>query len=238
MYLCGKFARICRTLDEIRRSGVVRFAFTKSGRQTINRDFAEAFATFLNCSPEYVEIEWDEIFSHNGVVPADYITNDSVYYTPDALLKADIICGTTYIYDWREKFFDFAGEMQVSDLLIVSKYRQQQSVINQFFVPERMRPKTQKLRVKNYRDLKGLKIALMGNSSYERNMQIINDMIGGGITIVKTRSEEESQELARLLLRTTTKNSLSRSLSQNPTVWHGLLPKATRPSAKKSTISS
>ena len=180
-----------RTLDEIRRSGVVRFAFTKSGRQTINRDFAEAFATFLTCSPEYVEIEWDEIFSHNGVVPADYITNDSVYYTPDALLKADIICGTTYIYDWREKFFDFAGEMQVSDLLIVSKYRQQQSVINQFFVPERMRPKTQKLRVKNYRDLKGLKIALMGNSSYERNMQIINDMIGGGITIVKTRSEEE-----------------------------------------------
>ena len=187
-----------RTLDEIRRSGVVRIAFTKSGWQTINRDFADEFARFINCTPEYVFIEWDEIFSHNGVVPPDYITNDSVYYTPDALLKADFICGTTYIYDWREKFFTFAGEMKVSDLLIVSNYHQQTSVINQFFVPERMRPKSQKLRVKNYRDLKGLKIALMGNSSYERNMQIINDMIGGGIKIVKTRSEEESQKLARL----------------------------------------
>ncbi|MBQ5576877.1 MAG: transporter substrate-binding domain-containing protein, partial [Bacteroidales bacterium] len=60
-----------------------------------------------------------------------------------------------------------------------------------------MRPTSQKLKVKNYRDLRGLKIALMGNSSYEHNMQIINDMIGGGIEIVKTRSEEESQELAR-----------------------------------------
>ncbi|MBR2201754.1 MAG: transporter substrate-binding domain-containing protein, partial [Bacteroidales bacterium] len=146
---------------------------------------------------EFVEIEWNEIFSHDGIVPADYITNDSVYYTPDALLKADFICGTTYIYDWREKFFDFAGEMKVSDLLIVSNYRQQTSVVNQFFVPERMRPTSQKLKVKNYRDLRGLKIALMGNSSYEHNMQIINDMIGGGIEIVKTRSEEESQELAR-----------------------------------------
>ena len=190
-------ASYSRTLDEIRRSGVVRVAFTRSGMQTINRQFAEEFAKFINCRLEFVEIEWNEIFSHDGIVPADYITNDSVYYTPDALLKADFICGTTYIYDWREKFFDFAGEMKVSDLLIVSNYRQQTSVVNQFFVPERMRPTSQKLKVKNYRDLRGLKIALMGNSSYEHNMQIINDMIGGGIEIVKTRSEEESQELAR-----------------------------------------
>ena len=191
-------AAYSRTLDEIRRSGVIRVAFTESGKQTINLQFAREFARYIGCDIDYVDIEWNDIFAHNGVVPADYITNDSVYYTPDALLKADFICGTTYMYDWREKFFDFAGVMQVSDLLIVSNYRQQKSVINQYFVPEDMRPKTQKLKVKNYRDLKGLKIALMGNSSYERNMQIINDMIGGGITIVKTRSEEESQELARL----------------------------------------
>ena len=186
-----------RTLDEIRRSGVVRVAFTESGKQTINLQFAREFANFINCELQIVNIEWNDIFSHNGIVPADYITNDSVYYTPDALMKADFICGTTYMYDWREKFFDFAGEMQVSDLLIVNNYRQQKSVINQFFVPQDLRPKSQKLKVKNYRDLKGLKIALMENSSYERNMQTINDMIGGGIEIVKTRSEEESQQLAK-----------------------------------------
>ncbi|MCR5456059.1 MAG: transporter substrate-binding domain-containing protein, partial [Bacteroidales bacterium] len=190
-------AAYSRTLDEIRRSGVVRVAFTESGKQTINLQFAREFAKFINCELEIVNIEWNEIFSHNGIVPADYIVNDSISYTPDALMKADFICGTTYMYDWREKFFDFAGEMQVSDLLIVSNYRQQKSVINQYFVPADMRPKSQKLKVKNYRDLKGLKIALMENSSYERNMKTINDMIGGGIEIVKTHSEEESQELAR-----------------------------------------
>ena len=67
-----------RTLDEIRRSGVVRVAFTKSGKQTINYFFAKAFADYINCEFKPVEIEWDEIFSHNGVVPADYITHDSV----------------------------------------------------------------------------------------------------------------------------------------------------------------
>ncbi|MBR2201755.1 MAG: hypothetical protein IJ894_13630 [Bacteroidales bacterium] len=41
-------ASYSRTLDEIRRSGVVRVAFTRSGMQTINRQFAEEFAKFIN----------------------------------------------------------------------------------------------------------------------------------------------------------------------------------------------
>ena len=186
-----------RTLNEIRRSGVVRVAFTQSGMQTVNYFFAKEFAQFLNCELEIVPITWNEIFSQNGKVPADYITNDSVYYTPDALRKADFICGTTYMYPWREKFFDFAGIMQVSDLLIISKVRQRHSAINNLFVPEILRPKGHKLNVKNYKDLKGLRIALMENSSYENNIDTINQLIGGGIEIVKTHSEEESQELAR-----------------------------------------
>jgi len=186
-----------RPLDEIRRSGVVRVAFTQSGMKTVNLHLAKEFAKFLNCELDTVIISWNEIFSHNGVVPADYITNDSVHYTPDALRKADLICGTTYMYPWREKFFDFAGIMQVSDLLIVSKVHQRRSVIGNLFVPEELRPKGHKLNVKNYNDLKGLRIAIMENSSYEANLAKINEMIGGGIEIVKTKSEEESQELAK-----------------------------------------
>ena len=37
----------------------------------------------------------------------------------------------------------------------------------------------------------------MENSSYEANLAKINEKIGGGIEIVKTKSEEESQELAK-----------------------------------------
>lgn len=187
-----------RTLDEIRRSGVVKIAFMQSGKQTVNYQLAFQFAEFLGCKPEIVFISWNEIFSKKGVVPKDYITNDSVYYTPDALQKADFICGTTYIYPWREKFFDFAGTMDVSDLLIVRNNRKQKSVIEHFFTPENLRSNENKLTVKNYNDLSGLRIALMGNSSYEKNMSMINEMLDGTIEIIKTNSEEESQELARL----------------------------------------
>ncbi len=186
-----------RTLDEIRRSGVVRVAFTQSGLKTINYQFAKEFANFLNCELQIVPISWNEQFSKNGVIPADYITNDSVSYTPDALLKADFICGTTYVYPWREKFFDFGGYMEVSDLLIVRNVRQQKSIMEHFFVPENLKETSQKLRVKNYDDLKGLRIALLENSSYEKNLALIAEKIGGNVEIVKTKSEEESQWLAK-----------------------------------------
>ena len=186
-----------RTLDEIRRSGVVRVAFTQSGLKTINYQFAKEFANFLNCELQIVQISWNEMFSKSGVIPPDYITNDSVAYTPDALLKADFICGTTYIYPWREKFFDFGGNMEVSDLLIVRNTRQQKSFVEHFFVPESVKEADYKLKVKSYDDLKGLRIALLENSSYEKNLAMIIDKIGGEVEIVKTKSEEESQELAK-----------------------------------------
>lgn len=186
-----------RTLDEIRRSGVIRVAFTESGKQTVNYNFAKEFARFLNVDLEIVTISWNEIFSHNGVIPPDYQTNDSISYTPDALRRADFICGTTYIYAWREKFFDFAGVMDVSDLLIVSKRKTKKSLFTNFMLPESYHKSDKKLNVKSYKDLKGLRIALLENSSYATNLQKINDLIGGGITIITTKSEEESQLLAR-----------------------------------------
>ena len=186
-----------RTLDEIRRSGVVRAAFTQSGMQTVNRQFASEFAKFLNCELEIVPITWNEMFSHNGRVPENYMSDDSIYYTPDALQKADFICGTTYIYPWREKFFDFAGTMQVSDLLIVRTNRNQKSVIEHFFQPEKLQTKKEKFKIKKYSDLAGLRIAILENSSYEKNIELINEYLDGAIEIVKTKSEEESQALAR-----------------------------------------
>ncbi|MCQ2973903.1 MAG: transporter substrate-binding domain-containing protein [Bacteroidales bacterium] len=186
-----------RSLDEIRRSGVVKVAFTESGLQTVNYRLAQEFAKFINCDLEIVIVSWNEIFSKNGIIPTDYQTNDSIYYTPDALKKADFICGTTYIYDWREKFFDFAGIMDVTDLLIVSKRKTQKSLFSNFLLPENLHQNDIKINVKNYNDLKGLRIAFLENSSYATNLAKINDFIGGGITFVTTKSEEESQLLAR-----------------------------------------
>ena len=84
-----------RSLDEIRRSGVMRVAFTESGKQTVNFNLAKEFAKFLNVELEIVTVSWNEIFSQNGIIPPDYQTNDSISYTPDALKRADFICGTT-----------------------------------------------------------------------------------------------------------------------------------------------
>lgn len=198
LLLLTTLTSFARSLDEIKRSGVIRVAFTHSGLQTVNYSFAKEFAKYLNVELEVVQISWNEIFSKNGIIPPDYITNDSIYYTPDALSKADFICGTTYIYPWREKFFDFAGIVDVSDLLIIRKRRHQRSLVSKIVLPETFQNTDEKLTVKTYNDLKGLSIALLENSSYLENIKKINDNIGGGINIVTTKSEEEAQLLAQI----------------------------------------
>ena len=163
-----------RTIEEIKRSGKIYAAFTESALGSVNYRFALEFAKFLNVELVVVNTTWEENFSKDGKIPANYQTNPNLSYTPDALKKADFICGTIYILEWRKKFFDYAGLLDLSDLLII--------------------PKTGK-NLKSYEELKGLTIAFLENSSYETHIVDINNRIGGGINFHKTQSEEESIKL-------------------------------------------
>ena len=166
-----------QTLNKIKKDGQIDIALTESWKNTVNYKAAQEFAKFLDVKFNPVTIEWEEVFAQNGKISDDYITNPDVSYTPDALQKSDIICGTIYVLDWRKKFFDFAGIIQISDLLIINrKYSK---------------------KVKSYNDLKGFKIALLEKSSYETNINKINAQIGGGIEIIRTKSEDESLKLLR-----------------------------------------
>ena len=169
------FVLLSQSLKEIKKAGKVNIAFTQSWKNTVNYTAAQEFAKFLDIEFNDVTITWDDIFSKNGKIPDDYKTNPDVSYTPDALKEADIICGTIYVLDWRKKFFDFSGIIQISDLLITRKDISK--------------------KVKSDEDLKGLKIAFLENSSYETNINRINDKIGGNIQFVKTKSEDESLKL-------------------------------------------
>jgi hypothetical protein len=162
-------------MKNIKRDGVINVAFTESWKNTVNYTLAQEFAKFLDVDFNEVTISWEEIFSNNGNTPSDYQTNPNIHYTPDALKKADIICGTVYVLDWRKKFFDFSGIMQISDLLLTKK-----SVAK---------------KIKTFENLKGLKIAFLEKSTYETNIKQINEKIGGGIQFVVTKSEEESLKL-------------------------------------------
>ena len=170
-----------RSLEEIKKSGVLYVGFTQSWKNTINYIAAKEFAAFLGVEMVEVDILWDDIFAQNGKIPEGYQTNPKIAYTPDALKKADVIAGTIYITDWRKKFFTFSGISQISDLLIIKRNIKEKKGID----------------VKSYEDLKGLKIAFLENSSYETNLKRINDAIGGGIKFVKTSSEEQAYELLR-----------------------------------------
>jgi ligand-binding sensor domain-containing protein/serine phosphatase RsbU (regulator of sigma subunit)/ABC-type amino acid transport substrate-binding protein len=170
-----------RTLEEIKRSGVLYVGFTQSWMNTINFITAQEFANFLNVQMEVVPITWDEIFSENGTIKPDYQTNPKISYTPDALKRADIICGTIYVMDWRKKFFDYAGMVNVSDLLIVRSNLKEKKGHD----------------VKSYQNLKGLKIGFLENSSYENDIEKINKEIGGGIEFSKTSSEDDALALLR-----------------------------------------
>ncbi len=156
----------------IQQKGLIKVGFQESGRETVNDMLASEFAKFLNLKIKKSKVDWNQLFSNDGQIPEDYRTNPAVQYTPDALKTNDIICGTMYELDWRKKFFDYAGIVQISDLLIVRR--------------------NIKKGINGFEDLKGLTIAFLDNSTYETEINIINEEIGGGIKLLPVKSEKEA----------------------------------------------
>ncbi len=185
-----------RSLDEIRKSGVLYAAFTESTKNSINYKIATEFAKFLNVKLVVVETTWEHNFTHNGKRPADLENDEEKYnYTPDALLEADFICGTMYLYKWREQIFDYAGIMQVSDLLIVRRRNKNSDFYLKYIFPQKYLDLVKHEEIKTFEDLRGKKIALLENSSYEDNISRINRRLNNEIIIVHTTSDQESQRL-------------------------------------------
>lgn len=178
--LCTLLAEIfvlpgfARNLDQIKKSGKIRIAFEHADVNTINYPLAYEFARYLNLEVEEVIIDWDEAFSHNGVVPDDLETNPNYSYTPDALKKADIICSTFSILEWRKKIFDFAETLKSAELLVLRADRPQPTDLDA---------------------LAGMKIALMDGTSFVTHLTSINEKIGGGIEMIKTPTTDASKTL-------------------------------------------
>ncbi len=167
---------VSRDLESIRKSGKIYVAFTGDDLENINYPLALELAKYLNVDLEIVEIEWDEAFSQNGIIPNGLHTDPAIRYTPDALLKADIISSTFTVLEWRKKLFDFASTMISTEVLVVSKNGQE------FTSPSQ---------------LKGLTISYMGSTSYEDHIKAINDRIGGGIILDENASNDEAKEKLR-----------------------------------------
>lgn len=163
-----------RTLDEIRKSGVIYGAFTAADKDSLNYQLAIEFTKFLGVRLEIIIVSWNDNFSIDGIIPSDVKTNPKRIYTPDIFERVDFICNSITVIPWRKKLFDFAYTYNVTELLVV--------------------PKSEK-KPKLYEDLKGKKIALLKDSSYETNLQKINNAIGGGITFLKTTSDFNSRVL-------------------------------------------
>ncbi len=163
-----------RTLEEIKRSGKLYVAFEHTDVNTINYPLAYEFARFLNLDLVEVIIDWDELFSHDGVRPPDLETNPEYHFTPDVFRKADIVCSTISVLDWRKRLFDFAETLQSAELLVVRKNDK---------VP------------RDLDGLKGMKIALMDGTSFVTHLTAVNDKIGGGIIMLKTATTDDSKNM-------------------------------------------
>ncbi|MCD4711296.1 MAG: transporter substrate-binding domain-containing protein [Bacteroidales bacterium] len=163
-----------RSLDEIKRSGKIFVAFTSDDLENINYDLALEFARYLNVRLIEVEIDWDEAFMRNGTRPPDLETNPELLYTPDALKKADIICSTFTIIEWRKKLFGFAETMQSAELLMINKHEE---------TP------------KGFEELSNRRIAFMGNTTFEQHLKEINGTLGEQIELVRTGSSAETKQL-------------------------------------------
>ena len=167
----GLFAR---SLDEIKRSGKIFVAFTSDDLKNINYDLAYEFARYLNVELVEVEIEWDEAFMKNGVIPPDMETNPDLKYTPDALKKADIICSTFTIIDWRRRLFGFAETMQSAELLMIGKQEETPG---------------------GFEDLSGKRIAFVGSTTFEQHLKEINSTLGEKMELVRTSSSAETKQM-------------------------------------------
>lgn len=165
---------LCRNLDEIKRSGKIYVAFTPDDHKNINYELAHEFARYLNVELIEVDIEWDEVFMKDGIIPTDLETNPQLNYTPDALKKADIICSTFTIIEWRKKLFGFAETLESAELLVIHK---------DVPVPD------------NFEQLSGKRIAYRDETTFEQHLLEINEMIGGGLELVPTESSQETQRL-------------------------------------------
>ena len=163
-----------RSLEEIKRSGKIYMAFTSDDLRNINYDLALEFARYLNVELIESEIDWDEAFMKDGVIPPDLETDSDLSYTPDALKKADIICSTFTIMEWRKKLFGFAETLKSAELLIIRKSE---------LIPG------------GFAELAGKEIAFMGGTTFEEHLKEINNSLAEGIHLVPTKSSEETKRL-------------------------------------------
>jgi len=163
-----------RTLDEIKRSGKIYVAFSPGDMESIDYDLALEFARYLNVELIEVHIGWDEAFMRNGTIPSDLETNPELRYTPDALQKADIICSTFTVLEWRKKLFGFAETMKSAELLLINKEED---------IPE------------TFEDLANKRIAFQGSTSFETHLNEINRTLDEQMELVVTSSTEESKQL-------------------------------------------
>jgi len=163
-----------RSLDEIKRSGKIYVAFTSDDLKNINYDLALEFARYLNVELIEVYIEWDEVFMREGTIPANLETDPELIYTPDALKKADIICSTFTIIDWRKKLFGFAETLESAELMMIGREQQTPG---------------------SFEDLTGKKIAYRTATTFEQHLREINEEIGGGIELVPTGSSDQTKKL-------------------------------------------
>lgn len=163
-----------RTLEEIKRSGVIYVAFTRVDLNNINYDLAIEFARYLNVELKEVEISWDEAFMLNGSIPDDIETNPDLRYTPDALKKADIICSTFTVNEWRKKLFGFAETFHTAELLLIHKDQE---------LPG------------GFDELVGRRIAYMGATTFEQHLLEINASLSGKMQLVRTADSEQTKRL-------------------------------------------
>ncbi len=163
-----------RTLEDIKRSGKIYVAFTFDDLNNINYDLALEFARYLNVELIKVEISWEEVFMKDGVIPPGLETDPDIRFTPDALKKADIICSTFTILEWRKKLFSFARTLQSAELLMVGKDEP---------IPEK------------FGDLSGKRIAFVGSTTFEQHLEEINATLEVKMELVPTKSSAETRQL-------------------------------------------
>ena len=163
-----------RDLEKILESGVIYIGFDKTEIGSINYKMAYAFAAYLDLEVEEVMVDWETLFTKNGLRQANLEIDTTISFTPDALLNVDLYCGNVSPLEWRARLFDFAPTL-LSAEVIVTKDNDTYKLLD-------------------ITDLKGLKIAMMSGTSFVEHMKSINEKLDGSISLIETETGEAAKK--------------------------------------------
>ena len=152
----------------IRKSGPVYRVDDNGQADGFHYNLVRYFADQIDLPLKLNTVRFSEYFEHNGEIPENIKTDNSIAFTPDVLLNSHMISDNLTIIEWRNKLMSFVEIIPVSIVVIT----------------------TDDLVLETKEDLRGLRVAIETNTTYYTEVSALNEQMDLGLEVIPVGSGE------------------------------------------------